>query len=287
MDDTNNVISSDDTASLQPYIDKYFKLLENFYHINKLKINPEKSRIMIVCRPAYRGESSNIVINTELKVIKQVQKLKALGMFITSGLSNHANINHIISKVNYRLSILKGVFKFAEKRTKLILINSLIISVFRYCSPLLIDSNCKMIDKLQTLLMKCTRRVLGFKSYKMSTVAIMRELKMVTIHHLVVKEAIQFVHKIIFNGGPKVIYKLFTLSRCNNPNIRGVRKPMMAKSHPSNAVNQSIFYRSIYLYNYLDYDIKMMNPKKLSKYLQQNIQYIFPNNRIFKVPRDQ
>ena len=70
---------------------------------------------MIVCRPAYRGESSNIVINTELKVIKQVQKLKDLGMFMNSGLSNHANINHIISKVNYRLSILKGVFKFAEK----------------------------------------------------------------------------------------------------------------------------------------------------------------------------
>ena len=144
-----------------------------------------------------------------------------------------------------------------------------------------------MIDKLQTLLMKCSRSILGFKSYKMSTVAIMRELKMVTIHHLIVKEAIQFVHKIIFNGGPKVIYKLFTLSRCNNPNIRGVRKPMMAKSHPSNAVNQSIFDRSIYLHNYLDYDIKMMNPKKLFKYLQQNIQYIFPNNKIFKVPRDQ
>ena len=98
--------------------------------------------------------------------------------------------------------------------------NSLIVSVFRYCCPLIIDSNSKMINKLQTLLMKCTRIILGFKSYKMSTIAIMKEVNMVTIHHLIIKEAIQFVHKILYDAGPKVIHKLFTFSRSKNENIR-------------------------------------------------------------------
>ena len=58
---------------------------------------------------------------------------------------------------------------------------------------------------------------------------------------------------------------------------------MMKYNHISDTVKQSLFYRSIYLYNLLEYDIKCYNPKKLSKYLQKNIKYIFPNNKIPKV----
>ena len=75
----------------------------------------------------------------------------------------------------------------------------------------------------------------------MSTVEIMKEFNMITIHHLLINESLQFIHKILFNGGPKVIYNLFTFSLSNNTNICGVRKPMMAKSHKSNNVYQLSF----------------------------------------------
>ena len=51
------------------------------------------------------------------------------------------------------------MFRFADKKTKIILMNALVISVFRYGCPLLINSNQKLISKLQTLLMKCTRHI--------------------------------------------------------------------------------------------------------------------------------
>ena len=108
MDDTNNIIVTKDISTIQPYVDNYFKLLENFYHLNKLKINPEKSQIMIVCKPTYREGVKNIVINTDIKVINQVQKLKALGMYFTSGLSSCVNVNNIVSKINFHLSLLKN-----------------------------------------------------------------------------------------------------------------------------------------------------------------------------------
>ena len=44
VDDTNNIISSKESKYIQPYIDGYFKLIENFYEINKLKIYPEKKQ---------------------------------------------------------------------------------------------------------------------------------------------------------------------------------------------------------------------------------------------------
>ena len=119
-------------------------------------------------------------------------------------------------------------------------------------------------------------------SFKMSTMAIMEDLKMSTIHHMVIKESIQFVHKVIFNQSPKVIYDLFTYSNCNNKNIRGVRKHLMKKSHKSQKVTNSLFFRSLFLFNKLDNEVRTYNPKKISKYLQDNIKYIFPFNKIPK-----
>ena len=85
---------------------------------------------MITCKPQLRDSVMNIKLTTTDYTVEQVNKVKALGIFITSGLTNIAMTNNIISKVNYRLSILRWVFKFCDKRTKTILINSLLISIF-------------------------------------------------------------------------------------------------------------------------------------------------------------
>ena len=75
----------------------------------------------------------------------------------------------------------------------------------------------------------------------MLTMAIMNELKILTVHQMVIKESIQFIHKVIFNQTPRVIFDLFTYSNCNNQNIRGVRKYIMKNSHKSQKVTNSLF----------------------------------------------
>merc|ERR1712082_215648 len=112
-------------------------------------------------------------MGTTQYIIEQSSKIKVLGVYITAGLSNLATINNMISKINYRKNILKEVFKYSNERTKRMVTNCLIISVFRYASPLLINSSAIEINKLQVLLMKCTRPILGYQSFKWSTSKIM------------------------------------------------------------------------------------------------------------------
>ena len=158
----------------------------------------------------------------------------------------------------------------------------MVISIFRYCSPILIDSEVKMLDKLQTLLMKCTRPILGISSFKMSTLQIMAELRILTVHQLVMKESIQFIHKVLINKSPGVIFNLFSQSNCKMDNIREVRKFRVKVSHKSNKVTNSLFYRALYLFNCLETEVRTYKVKKLSKYLQDNLKYIFPHNKIPK-----
>ena len=57
-------------------------------------------------------------------VIEQSNRIKVLGIYITSGLSNQSNINIIVSKINYRQQLLREIFKYCDNRTKRILSTS-------------------------------------------------------------------------------------------------------------------------------------------------------------------
>merc|ERR1712243_306514 len=282
VDDSNNIIHGSNPQELEEYINSYFRLIEGFYAINKLKLNPDKTRLMVVCKPNRREEVKNFVLRAGEYIIGQKDKIKVLGVFFTSGLTNHVNISNIISKVNFRMYTMREAFSFSSKKSKIIFFKSKVLSIIRYCSPILIDSDAKMIDKLQTLLMKCTRPILGFHSFKMSTLQIMSELRIQTVHLMIIRESIQFIHKVLTKKSPGVIYDLFMQS--NLDNIREIRKYRVKNDHKSSSVTNSLFYRAIYFFNCLENDVRIYNVKKLSKYLQDNITYIFPYNKVPKCP---
>merc|ERR1712240_665009 len=177
-------MGGNNAEEIEKYSNAYFRLIESFYDINRLKLNPDKSRLMVVCRPNRRGEIRNFVLKAGDYIIEQKDKIKVLGVLFTSGLSTHANISNIISKVNYRMYTMREAFSFANKNSKIIFLKSMVISIIRYCSPILIDSEAKILDKLQTQLMKCTRPILGISSFKMSTL----QLRILTVHQMVMKE---------------------------------------------------------------------------------------------------
>ena len=111
---------------------------------------------------------------------------------------------------------------------------------------------------------------------------IMKELKMLTVYQMIMKDAIIFIHKVIFNEKPNSIMKLITFGTKENGNVRKVRKPRIKNDHKATMVRQSLFYNAIYLYGQLECDLRLYNPKKLSKYLKENMLYIFPHDKIMR-----
>ena len=162
------------------------------------------------------------------------------------------------------------------------LFNSLIISVFKYACPILINSGYYLLKKLNTLLLKCTRPILEFHSYKWSMAKIMKLLGWVTVYHMVVMESILFIHKCIYENCPSTITELITFSINRDINVRNVRKPIVAKQHKSIKVKPLLINKSIYLYNQLPDELRTYSPKKLAKHLRQYIFEYFPNNIIPK-----
>ena len=78
VDDSNNVITSNASTNISEYISNYFKLIEGYYNLNKLKLNPDKSEIMISWKPCLRSSVDNITLNTSDYILNRSQKLKHL-----------------------------------------------------------------------------------------------------------------------------------------------------------------------------------------------------------------
>ena len=95
------------------------------------------------------------------------------------------------------MSILKEIFKYSNYKTKNLISTSIILSTFRYAAPPLIDLSKVQLQSLQTLLMKSTRPILDFQSYKWSTMKILNILDWPTIHQLITTETIKFFHSSI------------------------------------------------------------------------------------------
>ena len=77
--------------------------------------------------------------------------------------------NSIIAKVTYQLNKIANILSIAPFNTKKILCSSLIVNIIRYGVGLLTTINKIQIKKISSLMLKVSRKILGIKSYKMST----------------------------------------------------------------------------------------------------------------------
>ena len=62
VDDSSNIIASNNSTQLQIYINKFFKVLEGFYNMNKLLLNADKTKLLITCKPKYRNCTAQITL---------------------------------------------------------------------------------------------------------------------------------------------------------------------------------------------------------------------------------
>ena len=108
VDDSTNIISTSKTNEIADYINKFYRLLEAVYNINKLKINNDKTELMVICKNKHRKSTKNIQITASGHKVKQVNKVKILGYIMQNNLHHDKHISQITSNINLRLFNIKN-----------------------------------------------------------------------------------------------------------------------------------------------------------------------------------
>merc|ERR1712240_44833 len=133
---------------IQDYLNKFYLLLEAVYNTNKLKINNDKTLLMIICKRRFRANTKNIQLVANGHKVKQVQQVKILRYIIQRNLQNDHQINKTISNINNRLFNIKKLGNKSTLKTRKILVKSIVIGKLNYALQL---------QKLNTLIIKSCR----------------------------------------------------------------------------------------------------------------------------------
>ena len=127
------------------YLILYYLLInKNFYDSNKLTINDDKTELLVSYTSTLRNTANNIhFLLISLKQKKESTKI--LGFTISNNLNHDKYINILISRVNHRIQTFKIISMCMNNKVKIIVMNSLVISLIRYVMLLHINLNNKQI----------------------------------------------------------------------------------------------------------------------------------------------
>ena len=149
-DDTTFHIGSncyrDLTCSLQSAMDK----LNVWLDINKLVLNVDKTKIMLIGSRKKLGDrgEEDIDIYVKGKKLELVDSAKILGIEIDSHLNFYKHVDNTAEKVSRKIGFLRRMKPVIPRKVLSLLFHALVNSLFEYCSPVWSGASIMSIDKL-------------------------------------------------------------------------------------------------------------------------------------------
>ena len=136
VDDSNSSLTFEDSDDASEYLYEYFKLLKCFYNLQKLKLNSDKTNLMVLNRPKLNHKAEKVQLKTNKETIKPKSQFKILGWVSNKRMSMDSHINGVASIIGQRIHSFGTISKYSNEETRLRYANSHLLSVLKYGMPL-------------------------------------------------------------------------------------------------------------------------------------------------------
>ena len=212
---------NDITCLLQDSIDSII----TWYNNNRLVINAEKSKSMIICPKNKPHDHLNVLVNDQ--VLLQVNDMKYLGININSKMSWTTHVNMLAKSVSYKLLQLRRTISFTSYKVR----NTLFMSTIQPCLDYAItvwgyttDANLNIIQRLQN---RGARIVLNNFDY----INVRSNELLIQLGWMSVKQRrTYFTYTMMF----KCIHGLAPDYMCNNVTMQIDINNRLTRAHPMN-----------------------------------------------------
>ena len=260
VDDSNSLISFKDPTQANHYLDRYFRILILYYRQNKLLLNPEKTNVMIVAKPAARREADDIRLVTDTEEVKPKKTIKILGWEMTENLSMDNHINKVIGKVKNIMARAEEFKGYMTEKQRLQFANAFMISSLRYGAQFLVGQNNKTKTKYHTATMTVARWTKQNYCFKVSCLKICKSLGWSLPSQQILQDAAKFAHSIMSNRRPLQILKKIRL-----PRTRTNAKPTIKYKKKNDKYDENTIAKSLRIYNTIPDVIKNLPAKKFAR----------------------
>ena len=159
-DDTNIFLKSNCYETLYEAANKELVNIDKWLLANRLFLNTDKTHYVIFRTPKTKPPTKKLTI-TGNKFISQQPKTKFLGIIFHEHLSWKLHMNFVLRKICVSYGTIKKISKHFDKKTLLVLYNSLITSHIRYCITTWHIGNKTTASKIRRIANKFIRLTFG------------------------------------------------------------------------------------------------------------------------------
>jgi hypothetical protein len=156
-DDTNIIFSHEDPLTLESLINKELNNISNWFKLNKLSLNIDKTNFMIFKNKHSNKPDIDVTIKIDNKVINKVSTTKFLGILIDNNLSWKSHNSHVTKTISKYNGIIRKVRPFLPLKSLHTLYNTFILPYLSYCAIIWADKNNTNLDSLFLIQKKSVR----------------------------------------------------------------------------------------------------------------------------------
>ena len=153
-DDSTFTISDRDPISLSNKLSDKFKLMADYLTSNKLKVNEDKTHLLVMCTDQRRRRlSSDVTIETQNHIVRATETERLLGVYIQSNMKWVEHVRDskfsVLQSLSLRHRALKTIASVASFKSRLSVANGIFMSKLTFNIPLWSGCSDYLVNALQ------------------------------------------------------------------------------------------------------------------------------------------
>lgn len=271
-DDTLIYAIEDLLENATKYINDDLTRLYDVICQNKLKLNVDKTKVMIISNKQIDKNNVNIFIdNCRLEIENEI---KYLGVILDDKLKFDKNTDYLCKKIGKKTNVISRLRNELSTEQKTMIYKTILETHFTYCASILFLCTNDDIDRLQVLQNKCMRNILK-KDRFTSTEALTEAMKTLSVNQIITYRTLIFIYNIRNHWAPKYLSnRIIYRNEEHNLNLRNGNQ-MSVVNVTKTCSQNSLFYKGIKLFNDLPVEIREENSynkfvQKLKIYVRNN-----------------
>ena len=225
----------------------------NWFKENEMKVNNEKSQLILFSRTGIHTEEFIIVGGSE---IQNQTVVKLLGVYHDNLLLFDDQVDEICRKAGKKLNVLGRLSKSFDVESKLILFHSFILSHFEYCAVVWHFCSRNKMRKIEKIQKQALRYV--FNDYTSSYLDLLKKADRTLLYVERLRSILKVVHKCLNKDGPVYLNDMFVLNEGSNS--RKVCQLIQPKFNTNKYGFNSVRYQGSRLWNLLGNNFKLDTP---------------------------
>lgn len=240
-------------------LNKDLIVVEAWLRANKLKLNINKTKVMILAREVVYKKfvDENVVILIDDSVIEVVNEIKYLGFIIDRHLKFRGHIDYLCKKIAMKVGVLSRCSRFLTVFGRLTVFNTIILPHYLYSALVIYIADKADIHRLQVLQNKAMRFIL--KCSRLTRVNDMLcRLHWLNVYQFSKFQTLVFIHKMRLGVVPSYLSESTqTFDSIHRYNTRGKCDFYLDHKNRKSGQN-SVFFKGLYEYNNLNSNLKKM-----------------------------